>query len=113
MPGEAHNAGFLHQLPQSFWGPWAASIPPAVTKRKAKDLFVKAAKKARLGQMASASKKKPGKQWNDSFQNCERHVHCIIESDMNYNMHILYTLNMLKYILSRYKISLLGYSHLR
>ena len=62
--------------------------------------------------MASASKKKPGKKWNDSFQNCERHVHCIIESHMNYNMHILYTLNMLKYILSRYKISLLGYSRL-
>jgi hypothetical protein len=37
---------------------------------------------------------------------------CIIESHMNYNMHILYTLNMLKCILSRYKISLLGYSRL-
>jgi hypothetical protein len=71
--------------------------PPAVTKRKAKDLFENAAKKARLEHVASASKKKPGKQWNDSFQNCERHVHCIIESHMNYNMHILYTLNMLKY----------------
>ena len=31
---------------------------------------------------------------------------------MNYNMHILYTLNMLKYILSRYKKSLLGNSRL-
>ena len=39
-------------------------------------------------------------------------VHCIIESHMNYNMHILYILNMLKYILSRYKVSLLGYSRL-
>jgi hypothetical protein len=37
-------------------------LPPAVTKRKAKDLFEKAAKKARLGHMASVSKKKPGKQ---------------------------------------------------
>jgi hypothetical protein len=36
--------------------------PPAVTKRKAKDLFENAAKKARLEHMASASKKKPGKQ---------------------------------------------------
>ena len=44
----------FHNLPQT--------PPPAVTKRKAKDLFEKAAKKARLGHMASASKKKPGKQ---------------------------------------------------
>ena len=102
MPGEAQNAGFFTIYPR----------PPTVSKRKAKDLFERAAKKARLGHMASASKKKLGKQWNDSFQNCERHVHCIIESHMNYNMHILYTLNMLKYILSRYKISLLGCSRL-
>jgi hypothetical protein len=36
---------------------------PRLTKRKAKDLFEKADKKARLGHMASASKKKLGKQF--------------------------------------------------
>jgi hypothetical protein len=52
VPGEAQNAGFFTIYPR----------PPAVTKRKAKDLFEKAAKKARLGHVASVSKKKPGKQ---------------------------------------------------
>jgi hypothetical protein len=52
VPGEAQNAGFFTIYPR----------PPTVSKRKAKDLFERAAKKARLGHMASASKKKLGKQ---------------------------------------------------
>ena len=56
------ECSIFHHLPQSFWGPSADTRPPAVTKRKAKDLFENAAKKARLEHMASASKKKPGKQ---------------------------------------------------